>query len=216
MLGMTDFIVREAYCGPAGFTYVVRLENESGQRELVEEAVRSNQQKPGSFRAYLNPEHLAFAYVQTGEPRYRKVLMQLVPGATKAGEKSKGQISRALAAIESRGEGAQPPAAITDLEAERQEDGRVKLTWTTPKGATRLQVKSAPLPIVDDCNPDRRETNSNWWSAENFRDEPAAEPGKKQSMLVSPSPAKTNHFAIRSYDRESNRSAISNIATLPQ
>jgi hypothetical protein len=212
ILGMTDFILRESYCGPGGFTYIVKLSDDEAQKEFREKEIENYQRKPGAFRAYLNAEHLAFAYLQTGNERYKKVLLQLAPGASTAGQKEKGQVSRALADIEQPREDTQPPAAVTDLKAERLSDGRIRLIWTTPADAARLQIKWAPRPIVEDCNPDKRETHANWWAGIDIADEPAPEPGKQQSLEVKVAPAKTHYFAIRTYDKSSNRSALSNIA----
>lgn len=215
LLGMTDFILRESYCGSAGFTYVVKLGDADAQRRFREDEIKTYASKKGSFRGYLNSEHLAFAYCNTGESRYRDAIMKLVLGYSEGGEKTKGQMSRTLDEIDGRDEHATPPKAVTNLKAERLEGNRVQLTWTTPADAARLQIKWSPRPITENAWPDQQETHTSWWSAEQVTGEPPPQPGMTQSMVVELRPANSYYFALRSFDGRSNRSEISNVVQVP-
>ena len=53
----------------------------------------------------------------------------------------------------------------------------------------------------------------NWWMATNLTGEPApAGAGTKESFAVTGVPANATHFAVRSFDNASNRSAMSNVS----
>jgi hypothetical protein len=80
-------------------------------------------------------------------------------------------------------------------------------------------VKAAALPIApyeDWLYARDSGKKRNWWKATNCKGEPApSKPGAKESFVVSGVPeARPLHFAVRSFDDSSNRSAMSNLATV--
>ncbi len=114
---------------------------------------------------------------------------------------------------------AEAPAAVADLKAEALGGGKVKLSWTAPKDdagrAARYQVKWSDLPIETyekyDYGADEGRKRC-WWIAHNVQGEPApAEPGKAEKFTLEGLAAGTYHFALRSFDAESNRSDMSNV-----
>jgi hypothetical protein len=63
--------------------------------------------------------------------------------------------------------------------------------------------------------PDHKDTYSNWWAAENVSGEPVpGSAGSAEEFTLSVSEPETYYFAIRTYDAASNRSDISNMATV--
>ena len=129
----------------------------------------------------------------------------------KGGEKPKRHIMAAMDSIKEHGDDVTPPAAVEDLTAEPVSPNRIRLSWTTPADAAVLQMKWASLPIVEDVWPDQRDTHANWWSAEHISTEPTPTPGQRQSLVVDTGSPGTRYFALRSFDRASNRSKISNV-----
>ncbi len=85
----------------------------------------------------------------------------------------------------------------------------------------RYQVKCSDKPIVDyqaflkRFAANREATATNWWLAANLAGEPAPKaPGTKESFTVTGAPAGARYFALCAFDDSSNRSAISNVATV--
>jgi exo-rhamnogalacturonan lyase-like protein len=115
----------------------------------------------------------------------------------------------------------EPPEAITDLSVKRLDADRAEIRFTAPAdraGGTvvRYQVKTSGLPIAPydkwDSATDRGKRR-NWWRAVNCRGEPVpSAPGTKERFVVTGLPEGGSlHFAVRSFDNASNRSAMSNL-----
>jgi hypothetical protein len=217
ILGMIDFILDEALLedeqGTYGYTYVVKLGKPEEQAKWLKEGSANVRKKPGSFRMQLKVHNLMFAYEQTGEPRYYNTLKKMKPAILRAHGHNRWRYASLWRWLEKERGDTTPPAKVADLTAEALGGGKVKLTWTTPADADRLQVKHAPRPMVRRCWPDRCETNANWWAATHATGEPEPRPGA-QSMIVEGVPAGTRVFAIRSFDASNNRSLMSEQATV--
>ena len=118
----------------------------------------------------------------------------------------------------------QPPAAVGDLAAELLGDGKARITFTAPADAgggraVRYQVKAATLPIApyeDWLYARDSGKKRNWWKATNCKGEPTpSKPGTKESFVVTGVPtARPLYLAVRTFDDSSNRSAMSNLATV--
>ena len=115
-----------------------------------------------------------------------------------------------------------PPQAITDLTAEALGGGKVRLTWTTPAGVTRLRARHADRLVAPNLNYDRDkktferspEKFANWWAAADLRGEPHGQPGTKQSFVASGIEPGRRVFAMRGWNAQHRRSSISNQATV--
>ena len=212
IIGMTDFILAEAHLGPWGYTYVVKLADADKHAAFRQEVIDAVKKKPGAFRMQLDPKLVIFAYEQTGEAKYRDALSVLLPATYRAHGRNRQRYAYMAAAVNDIRPDSTPPAAVADLAAKPLGGGKVRLTWTTPTDAVRLQIKWSDKPMVERCWPDKADTHANWWAADHVAGEPAPVAGKSQLMVVTDVPAGTRHFAIRTYDQASNRSAISNIA----
>ena len=112
-----------------------------------------------------------------------------------------------------------PPAPVTDLEV-RVDADKAYVSFTAPKDdagrVVRYQVKCSEKPIVsyqDFLDHWKKNTDSqvtNWWMAANVKGEPKPKAaGAKEAFVVTGVPAGAKHFAVRSYDDASNRSAMS-------
>lgn len=204
VLGMLDFIRAEASLGPWGFSYVVKLDP-AKQAEYVRKLIHEYEVvRKGKTTSYT---HLARAFAwghwYSGEPRFRKIIDHL-------NHKAYPHRSRRYVAYYPDRDDKAPPGPVKDLKAEPLGDGRVKLTWTTPHDAATLQIKHASLPMAERCRPDQRGKQNNWWSASHVTGEPAARPGKRQSMIVPGVPAGRRVFAVRTFDSARNRSEMGN------
>ncbi|MHC4915668.1 MAG: hypothetical protein ACYTGB_09265, partial [Planctomycetota bacterium] len=116
----------------------------------------------------------------------------------------------------------EPPAAIKDLTVSVQGD-KATVSFTAPADAgggkvARYQVKCSgkPLveyvPYVEKFNKFEEAGTTNWWMAANVKGEPQPKAaGAKETFTVTGVPAGAKHFAVRSFDDSSNRSAISNV-----
>jgi len=114
------------------------------------------------------------------------------------------------------------PAAVTDLSVSVSgEKATVSFTAPADQGGkvVRYQVKCSDKPIVDyttflkkwAANEDAGVTN--WWLAANLAGEPTpGAAGRKVTFTVIGVPDGARHFAVRSFDDSSNRSALSNAA----
>ena len=119
---------------------------------------------------------------------------------------------------------AAPPLAVKDLRVRVLPGGKAEVRFTAPADAgggkvVRYQVKAADLSIVPYEQFDYARdfgVKRNWWRAANLTGEPTpAAPGKAERFTVTGLPGtKTLHFAVRSFDDSSNRSAISNSVTV--
>jgi hypothetical protein len=115
-----------------------------------------------------------------------------------------------------------PPAAVTDLAVTLLGGGRAEVRFTAPRGAgggpvARYQLKAAALPIAPYEQWDYArdlDKRRNWWRAANVAGEPTpAPPGSTERFEVAGVPeGATLYFALRSFDAEGNRSAMSNVA----
>ncbi|MFW6157961.1 MAG: hypothetical protein ACOC8E_01225 [Planctomycetota bacterium] len=213
ILGMIEFILDEALLedeqGTYGYTYVVKLRKPEAQAKWLEEGPGNVRKKPGSFRMQLKVHNVIFAYEQTGRERYYQVLKRMKPAILRAHGHNRWRYASLWRWLEQDRGDTTPAAKITDLEAEPLGGGRVKLTWTTPADADRLQIKHAAKPMVRRCWPDRCETHANWWAATHVKNEPDPKAGE-QSVVVEGVPAGRRVFAIRSFDANNNRSGMSN------
>jgi hypothetical protein len=131
-----------------------------------------------------------------------------------------------------------PPAAVTDLTAQPM-GGGVRLSWTAPGGdgqagqAAWYQVKHSTARIVErvegwpDRSPPLPATPEEWearaaafhagqrafWAAGNLADAPSPQPaGAIETMRVEDLPPGRHYFAVKSWDRAQNLSALSNVA----
>jgi len=117
----------------------------------------------------------------------------------------------------------EPPRAIADL-AVRVNGDKATVSFTAPADegggkVARYQVKCSGRPIVDYdkflelFNAHKDSECCNWWMAASLAGEPAPKaPGTKESFAVTGVPPGANHFAVRSFDDSSTRSAMSNVA----
>ncbi|MCL4205202.1 MAG: hypothetical protein KJ000_22190 [Pirellulaceae bacterium] len=214
-VGMADFILAESSLGPWGFHYVVLIDPEQNRERLAQKRRELDEDSRPDGQKNLSYGHLAWvmawAHRQTGETRFR----QAVDGLNRH---AYPHVPWAYTGYHPERSDAEPPAAITDLRAERLDNGRVRLRWTAPLGEpTRYQVKWARSPIVERLEyPAEKDTKTNWWAAEIVANPPApAAAGTDQSFIVAAAPPSPCWFAIRSFDAHNNRSAISNQAQVP-
>jgi hypothetical protein len=114
---------------------------------------------------------------------------------------------------------ATPPEAIKDLVAKDLGGGKVELIWTAPAKAAAYQIKFATRKFVDYLGYDKYTMQYKfdpkeylpWPAGENVPDKPAPTPSAKQSYVVNGlKPGQKYYFAIRSWDANDNRSAMSN------
>jgi hypothetical protein len=105
---------------------------------------------------------------------------------------------------------------IVDLSATNIGRGRVKLTWSTPSGASKYQIKYSQKVISERLNwPFQKETNINWWAADNVENEPI--PGQTDEIgeyVLKGLNTGNHYFAIKSFDKHSNISRTSNVVTM--
>jgi hypothetical protein len=214
--GMLDFILDEATMDPAdgytyGWNYVVKLDDPGKPNrfpELILPALAKKgadspeRRKRGGSYQHLAPT-FAWAHRYTGDIGYRAVIDSLdpLPYPHHAWNYTLYQPER---------EDQAAPAEIKDLKAEALGGGRVKLTWTSPNEAARVQVKHAGRPLVRRAWPDKVKTHVSWWAAENVATEPAAKAGA-QSVEIENVPAGRRFFAARAWDAAHNRSEIGNV-----
>lgn len=205
--GMVDFIVQESSMGPWGFNYVVLTDPGKNPPFLAEKrAAAEANGKNISYGQIAWAE--AWAYRHFGDERFRAAIDGI-------NVKAYPYVSRAYTGYYPERAVKTPPPAITDLTAEPLGGGRSKLSWTSPTGQpVRYQVKWADRPMVERVDwLDKQAARANWWSANVVTGEPApSSMGTRQSMVVEGLPSGRLYFAIRSFDAESNRSAISNLA----
>lgn len=105
-----------------------------------------------------------------------------------------------------------PPSQITDLEAFEQDD-KIFLDWSAPGDnknegiAARYQIKYSTKNISSELD---------WLQADHVEGEPAPDKyaGIQKFVIERLKPGKTYYFAIRTYDKENNQSAISNAAAV--
>ncbi|MCG3181315.1 MAG: hypothetical protein BIFFINMI_03695 [Phycisphaerae bacterium] len=201
-VGMIDFIVSESSMGQWGFTYVVKLDPGAQAGYLASSLAAA--EKDGKHVSYAHlARTIAFAYYYTGDRKFRDAIDCL-------NVKAYPYQSGAYTNFYPEREDQTPPAAVADLKAEALGGGKVKLTWTTPPDTARLQVKFTAQSMVERCTPEQYATNDNWWAATHVPNEPSAEGGKAQSMVVEGVEAGAKVFAIRSFDAAGNRSPIGN------
>jgi len=175
---------------------------------------------------------LGWIYRHTG----RKDYLEVVKAAVAARSKPWAIIPAANAAILHPKADATPPAAVTDLEAEALSGGKVRLTWTSPRGqAATYQVKTSRAKIVERVTgwPDRTPplpiNKKEWearaaafnarqrafWAADNVDDEPAPRPaGAKETMVLAGLAPGRLYIALKSWDDAENISDLSNVVTV--
>jgi len=114
-----------------------------------------------------------------------------------------------------------PPTPIEDLTIKRLGGGKAAVSFTAPADVggkvAKYQVKVAKMPILPyeqwDYAADSGR-NRNWWRAINCKNEPIPKPaGTKENFVVTNVPDANGglYFAVRSFDDNGNRSAISNV-----
>lgn len=222
IMGITGYLLEEGFAGwPGGFTYKMPLD--PGLQERMKEVYRKN----GAWSLRESLPTLAWAYLHTGEKRYKDLFMAPVkefqksarfarmvsPGGWRTTGVHYDWSNMADQALEDKRTDHEPPATVMGLKAEALGGGRVRLTWTCPPGdPVRYQVKWADKLMVWRIKwPEQKDTHSNWWAANNVEGEPEpAAAGTSQSMVVEGVTPGTRYFAIRAFDASNNRSAISN------
>ena len=216
ILGMADFILDNAFLGRWGYTYVVKTADPRGQEEFREKCTEAVRKSAGQFRMQLNPHHLLWAWRYTGEERYRKALLEVIPGSYKAHHGNRPRYAPLMAAIAAPRPPGEMIHPIKDLAAEALGDGKIRLTWSTPPGIPkRYQVKWADRPIVDRIKwPEQKASHISWWAANNVAGEPEPKPGAKHSMVAAGVTAGTRYFATRTFDAIGHRAAMSNVVKL--
>ncbi|MGQ9662706.1 MAG: hypothetical protein ACUVWX_10290, partial [Kiritimatiellia bacterium] len=117
----------------------------------------------------------------------------------------------------------QPPKPISDLRVEL-EGTTARVSFTAPQDqgggvVARYQLKCADRPIVsyeeflEAWTRFEDDRVVNWWMAKNLDGEPRpALPGTKELFTITNIPNTARYFAIRSFDDNSNRSPLSNVA----
>ncbi|MHC4917297.1 MAG: hypothetical protein ACYTGB_17605, partial [Planctomycetota bacterium] len=194
-----------------GWTYAIEIKKPSEADRFArlilpkvkarKELGRKERYKRKTSYTHLSPK-FAWAHKYTGIPEYR-IAVDNIDGIPYPHR------SRAYTTMYPERADKQAREAIKDLAAEALGGGKVKLSWTTPADAVRLQLKHAALPMVRRPWPDRVKTHAAWWAAENTAGEPAPKAGR-QSMTIEGVPAGKRHFRIRSWDAAHNRSEMSN------
>jgi hypothetical protein len=214
MLGIVDYQLAESFIKwPDGFLYKIPVDPQQNA------AVRAAGKKGGPGQEWETFPGLSWAYLYTGEQRYKQVFDEGIKISKPEGSlldadgwgmgwRPECDIVRELPRTDT-----EPPAAVTDLAAEALGGGRVKLTWTAPAGEpARYQVKWAERPMIERLKwPEEKDVKANWWAAENVAGEPAPSAGKQEMTVEGVSPGK-RFFAVRSFDATSNRSAIGKVA----
>ena len=128
-----------------------------------------------------------------------------------------------------------PPGAVADLKAQATGNGTVRLSWTAPRGPTRVaryQVKYSTAKIVELVKgwPDRTEPlpadRKEWearaaafnakqrafWAADNVANPPAPKPaGAVEGMSIEGLPPGTYYFAIKAWSDLSTMGPMSNV-----
>ncbi|HOX06936.1 MAG TPA: hypothetical protein PK280_11080 [Planctomycetota bacterium] len=213
--GMLDFILDEATMDPAdgytyGWNYVVKLD-EPGKPDrfraqimpaLEKKTDSAERRKRGGSYQHLAPT-FAWAHRWTGDAAYRAVIDSLDPAPYPHRPWN-------YTLYQPEREDKAAPAEIKDLKAEALGGGKVRLTWTTPADAARVQIKHAGMPLVRRAWPDKTKTSTSWWAADNVASEPAAKAGA-QSVEVEGVPAGKRFFAARAWDAAANRSELGNV-----
>lgn len=112
---------------------------------------------------------------------------------------------------------AQPPGAITDLSASYQ-SGKVRLTWTTPSGASRFHVVWSETPISTTWTPDPETQKLNAWACNAVGTSLEGVPGTTQSIEFGGVPGgKRIYAAVFCFAENHHMGAGSNVAdvTIP-
>jgi len=202
LYGMADCILNEAAIGQWGYKYVILIDPEKNKRDLA--AALAKADKDGKHVSYGNLAWtMAWVYRHFGDQRFRDNIDALNP-------KAYPYHSHRYTVYYPERTDKQPPAAVADLVAQPLGGGKVKLAWTTPADAVRLQVKYTDKPMVERAWPDKIETHANWWAAAHVTGEPDPKRGR-QGMVVEGVPVGVRYFGIRSFDAADNRSDISNV-----
>ncbi len=202
LIGMHDFIRREAWIGRWGFTYVVKMDPGRAEPYRRQQFAKFDAEKKHVRYGHIGPS-FSWLYRHTGVKRFREV-------ADSLDTRAYPHTDFRYAALYDEKRDPAPPDAIGDLRCAAAGKGTVTLRWTTPPDAVRIQVKWAAKPLVVDCWPDARDTKTNWWAARQVRGEPAAAGGKSQAVVVKDLPPGNKYFAACTFDDEDNRSALSN------
>jgi hypothetical protein len=213
---MLDFILDEATAEPAdgwlyGWNYVVKLDDPGKPNRFPEMILPAlakkgpdspERRKRGASYNHLAPT-FAWAHRFTGDAGYRAAIDSLdpLPYPHRPWNYTLYFPER---------EDKTPPEIIKDLKAEALGGGKVKLSWTAPADAARVQVKHAGKPLVRRAWPDKDKIHTGWWAAENVGSEPAAKAGA-QSVEVENVPAGKRFFAARAWDAAANRSEMGNV-----
>jgi hypothetical protein len=201
ILGMLDFILQEATIGDRGWTYVVKLDP-GAQEPYRKTSLQKAREKKATSYTHLSP-YFAWLHKHTGEPRFRQVIDGIDP-------KPYPHTSRKYTCYYPERTDQHPPPAVTDLAAEPLGGGKVKLTWTTPGDAAKIQLKWSERPMLERIDWQKQaETHANWWAAHNVANEPPAQAGSQSVVVEGVSPGR-RHFALRAWDAASNRGPMSN------
>lgn len=205
--GMADFVLEESSLGQWGFNYVVLIDAEQNKTFRAGKLVEA--EKDGKHVSY---GHLAWvmAWVHRhyGDERFRAPIDGINP-------KAYPYVPRGYTGYYPERPDKSAPEAISDLTTKALGGGKVQLAWTAPAGEpVRYQVKWADRPMVERLRwPEEKTAKANWWAADQVTGAPRpAAAGTSESMIVDGLPAGQRYVAIRSFDAESNRSSISNIA----
>jgi hypothetical protein len=200
ILGIADWLCYDVAAPAGGFSYNWTTAD-PGERS------------PSGHRCMST---MAWAYLATGQQRYLDAADKHAGRLTDWYQNGFGQEYVYIKTTPRTD--ATPPAAVTDLVAEAQGGGNVRLTWTAPadQNASRVaeyQVKYAAREIKERADwRNRADREISFWAAANCQGEPApAAGGTKESLIVSNLAPGTCWFALKSYDKQPNQSDLSNV-----
>jgi hypothetical protein len=211
--GMLDFILDEATADPAdgwlyGWNYVVKLDDPGKPNRFPDMILPALANKgantPERNKRSASYNHLAptfaWGHRYTGDICYRAAIDSLdpLPYPHRMWNYTLYFPEREDKVL---------PEAIQNLKVEALGGGKVKLSWSTPADAVRVQIKHADKPLVRRSWPDKAGTHISWWAAENVPSEPAGKPGA-QSVEIGNLAAGKRYFAARSWDAAANRSEM--------
>ncbi len=163
----------------------------------------------------------AWYYWHTGKKAYLDQLNQYVNEGIHGGAKPYGDLTRWTSDAflgrwtqfvrQNPRPDTTPPSQITDLKATLS-GSQVVLSWTAPKDPDlhHYHIVWSTKPISATQTTDT--TQSNWWAANAIGPSFKPEPGRRQSITITPSTPSPFYAAIFTFDNQGNMSPMSNVA----